>query len=95
MRAIRFIPAALTATRKASSFSSCPRYSRTRIGKEITVDPTDSDEDFTAEMLSATDVLQYRSPAEKLEVLRAAVEAAGIKRIARTSGVPRSQLQAL
>jgi hypothetical protein len=24
---------------------------RTRIGKEITVDPTDTDEDYTAEML--------------------------------------------
>ncbi len=33
--------------------------SRTRIGKEITVDPTDTDEDYTAEMLSATDVLEY------------------------------------
>ena len=35
---------------------------RTRIGKEITVDPTDTDEDFTAEMLSATDVLEYSAP---------------------------------
>jgi DNA-binding phage protein len=66
---------------------------RTRIGKEITVDPTDTDEDFTAEILSATDVLEYRDPQEKLETLRTAVEAAGIKRIARISGVPRSQLQ--
>jgi len=47
--------------------------SRTRVGKEITVDPTDTDEDYTAEMLSATDVLQYRSPEEKLDALRAAV----------------------
>ena len=68
--------------------------SRTRIGKEITVDPTETDEDYTAEMLSATDVLQYRDPEEKLEALRAAVIAAGIKRIARISGVARSQLQA-
>lgn len=67
---------------------------RTRIGKEITVDPTDTDEDFTAEMLSATDVLEYRNPEEKLNALRAAVKEAGIKRIARISGVPRSQLQA-
>jgi len=66
---------------------------RTRIGKEITVDPTDTDEDFTAEMLSATNVLEYRNPEEKLEALRAAVKSAGIKRIARISGVPRSQLQ--
>jgi hypothetical protein len=63
-------------------------------GKEITVDPTDTDEDYTAEMLSATNVLAYRSPEEKLEALRAAVVAARIKRVARISGVPRSQLQA-
>ena len=35
---------------------------RTRIGKEITVDPTDTDEDYTAEMLSATGVLEYGTP---------------------------------
>jgi DNA-binding phage protein len=68
---------------------------RTRIGKEITVDPTDTDEDFTAEMLSATNVLAYRSPEEKLEALRAAVIAARIRRVARISGVSRSQLQGL
>ena len=68
---------------------------RTRIGKEITVDPTDTDEDFTAEMLSATNVLAYRSPEEKLQDLRGAVIAAGIKRVARISGVPRSQVQGL
>jgi DNA-binding phage protein len=67
---------------------------RTRIGKEIIVDPTDTDEDYTAEMISATNVVEYRAPKEKLEALRAAVRAAGIKRIARISGVPRSQLQA-
>ena len=66
---------------------------RTRIGKEITVDPTDTVEDYTAEMLSATDVLEYRGPKEKLEALRRAVKAAGIRRVARISGVPRSQLQ--
>ncbi len=65
---------------------------RTRIG-EIIVDPTDSDEDYTAEMLSATDVLAYRSLEEKLDPLRVAVRAAQIKRVARISGVPRSQLQ--
>ncbi len=66
---------------------------RTRIGKEITVDPTDTDEDYSAEMLGATDVLEYRTPEEKFEALRAAVLTAGIKRIARISSVPRSQLQ--
>jgi DNA-binding phage protein len=68
--------------------------SRTRIGKEITVDPTDSDKDFTAEMLNATDVVEYRNPEEKLDGLRAAVRAAGIKRIARLSGLQRSKVQA-
>jgi len=67
---------------------------RTRIGKEITVDPTDTHEDATAEMLSATNVLEYRSPEEKLKALRVAVRAAGIKRVARMSGVARSKLQA-
>jgi hypothetical protein len=68
--------------------------SRTQIGKEITVDPTDTDEDYTAEMLTATDVLEYRNHEEKLDALRAAVRAAGIKRIARLSGVHRSKVQA-
>jgi DNA-binding phage protein len=68
--------------------------SRTHIGKEITVDPTDTGEDYTAEMLSATDVVEYRNPEEKLDALRAAVRVAGIKRIARLSGVQRSKVQA-
>jgi DNA-binding phage protein len=67
---------------------------RTRIGKEITVDPTDTDEGYTAEMFSATDVLEYTAPEEKLDALRAAVKTAGIQRIARMSGVPRSKVQA-
>jgi DNA-binding phage protein len=66
---------------------------RTRIGKEITVDPTETDEDYTAEMLSATDVLEYRDREEKLAALRAAVRAVGIKRVARIGGAPRSQFQ--
>jgi DNA-binding phage protein len=65
------------------------------IGKEVIIDPTDTLEDFTADMLSATNVLEYRNSHEKLEALRAAVAAAGIKRIARTSGVSRSHLQGL
>jgi DNA-binding phage protein len=52
-----------------------------------------TDEDFTAEMLSATDILEYHNPEEKLEALRAAVIGAGTKRIARISGVPSSQRQ--
>ncbi len=68
--------------------------SRTRIGKEIIVDPTDTDEDYTAKILGATDVLEYLDPEEKLDALRAAVRAAGIKRIALMSVVARSKLQA-
>jgi DNA-binding phage protein len=49
---------------------------------------------YTAEMLSATDVLAYRSAEEKLDALRAAVRAAEIKRVARIGGVQRSKLQA-
>jgi plasmid maintenance system antidote protein VapI len=45
-------------------------------------------------MPSATNVLEYRNPEEKLDALRVAVKAAGIKRIARISGVRRSTLQA-
>jgi hypothetical protein len=44
-------------------------------------------------MISATNAVEYRTPEEKLAALRAAVGAARIKRIARISGVPRSQLQ--
>ena len=45
-------------------------------------------------MPSATNVLEYAKLAEKLDALRVSVKAAGIKRIARMSGVPRSKLQA-
>ncbi|MFY9719951.1 MAG: hypothetical protein WAK16_09945 [Candidatus Cybelea sp.] len=45
-------------------------------------------------MLSATNVLEYASSEEKLDALRAAVKVAGIKRIARMSGVQRSKVQA-
>jgi hypothetical protein len=61
--------------------------SRTRIGKEITVDPTDVDEDFTAEMLSETSVVEYHDPAERLDALRAEVRAKGVKTVAREMGV--------
>jgi DNA-binding phage protein len=67
----------------------------TRIGKEMTADPTDTNEDYTAEMLSASDVLQYVDPQDRFEPLRAAIRKAGIKRVARISGVSRSQLQAI
>ena len=47
------------------------------------------------EMLSAKDVLEYGNSEERLDALRTAVRAAGIKRIARMSGVARSRLQGL
>jgi hypothetical protein len=55
----------------------------TAIGKEVIVDPTDTDEGLTAEMLSETSVVEYHDPAERLDRLRAAVRAAGIKTVAR------------
>jgi hypothetical protein len=67
--------------------------SRTRIGKEITVDPTDTDEDFTAEMLSATDVLEYRDPEERHGALRSQIRAVGNKRVAYESGVSLRTIQ--
>jgi DNA-binding phage protein len=67
---------------------------RTHIGKEITVDPTDTDEDYTAEMLSATDVLEYHDEREKLNSLRAEIRALGVNAVARESGVSPSRVQA-
>jgi DNA-binding phage protein len=67
----------------------------TRKGKELTADPTDANEDYTAEMLSASDVVQYIDPQERFEPLRAAIRKAGIKAVARLRGVSRSQLQAI
>jgi hypothetical protein len=65
------------------------------IGKEVIVDPTDTDEGLTAEMLSATDVLIYENAAQKLRAFRARIRATGIKLVARTSGVSRSEIQAI
>ena len=59
----------------------------TLIGKEVIVDPTDTDEGLTAEMLSETAVVEYHDPAEQLDALRAAVEARGIKPVAREAGL--------
>ena len=39
----------------------------TPIGKEVIVDPTDTDEGLTAEMLGATEVLAYRDQGERLD----------------------------
>ena len=65
----------------------------TRIGKELTADPTDTDEDFTAEMLSATDVLEYHDPIEELDAMRVRVREAGISAVARIASVSRSALK--
>jgi hypothetical protein len=68
--------------------------SKTAIGKEVVVDPTDTDEGLTAEMLSATEVLEYEDLSERLDALRAKVRVGGVKPIARASGVSRSKVQA-
>ena len=59
------------------------------------MDPTDANEDLTAEMLSATEVLIYQNATKRLGALRAKIRAFGIKSVARDSGVSRSQLQAI
>ncbi|MHB8380708.1 MAG: helix-turn-helix domain-containing protein [Acidimicrobiales bacterium] len=68
--------------------------SKGTIGKEVIVDPTDTDEGLTAEQLSATSVVQYRDPGERLDALRAKIKAVGIKPLARTTGVSRRLIQA-
>lgn len=65
----------------------------TLIGKEVIVDPTDSDEALTAEMLSETSMIKYVNPAEALDVLRARVREAGIKAVSRESGLSRRHVQ--
>jgi hypothetical protein len=42
----------------------------TPIGKEVIVDRTDTDEGLTAEMLGATEVLEYRDQGGRLDLLR-------------------------
>jgi hypothetical protein len=67
----------------------------TAIGKEIIVDPTDTDEELTAEMLSATEVLEYRDPVEDLEALRLAIREIGVKPVAREIGMSDRRLRAI
>jgi hypothetical protein len=64
------------------------------IGKEVIVDETDADEDFTAEMLSATALVIYTDPSERLDALRADVRNYGTKPVARVGKVSRTQVQA-
>ncbi|MHB8415748.1 MAG: helix-turn-helix domain-containing protein, partial [Acidiferrobacteraceae bacterium] len=71
--------------------------SKGTIGKEVIVDPTDTDEGLTAEQLSATSVVQYRDrgeqPRERFEALRAAIRAARVSVFAKASGVSRPTLK--
>jgi transcriptional regulator with XRE-family HTH domain len=67
----------------------------TRLGKELTADPTDTNGDYAAEILCTSDVLRYIDPQDRFEPLRAPIRNAGIKAVARLSGVSRSQLQAI
>ena len=69
--------------------------SKVAIGKEVIVDPTDTDQGLTTEMLSATEVVIYENATEKVEALRAKIRATGVKLVARASGVSRSKLQAI
>ena len=65
----------------------------TLIGKEVIVDPTDTDEGLTAEMLSETAVVEYHDPADQLDALRAAVKSRGIKPVAREARLDERQVR--
>ncbi|MFZ0030482.1 MAG: hypothetical protein WAK84_01245 [Candidatus Cybelea sp.] len=65
----------------------------TMIGKEIIVDPTNTDEGLTAEMLSSTEIVEYHDPAERLDALRAEIRAIGINRVVAKSGMDRRTAQ--
>lgn len=60
------------------------------MGKEVIVDPTDTSEDFTAELLNATDPIVYRDDNEAHDALRARIRAAGISAVAREAKMSRS-----
>jgi DNA-binding phage protein len=64
------------------------------IGKKVIADPTDTDEELTAEQLSATDPMVYRDKPVELEALRAQIRAIGVNVVAREAGVSRSRVQA-
>ncbi|MGA8533204.1 MAG: hypothetical protein WB615_03730 [Candidatus Tumulicola sp.] len=63
------------------------------IGKEVIVDPTDTDEGLTAEVLSATDALEYVSPDDELKALRARVRVAGIRAVSESASLSRRHVQ--
>jgi hypothetical protein len=64
------------------------------LGKEVIVDPTDTSEDLTAEVLNATEPVIYLSERQRIDDLHARVRAAGVKRVARAAiGVSLSTIQ--
>jgi hypothetical protein len=68
----------------------------TPIGKEVIVDPTDTDEGLTAEMLGATEVLEYVDLSERVDALRARIRAFGDnKQLAKESGLSDRALRAI
>jgi DNA-binding phage protein len=69
---------------------------KTAIGKEVIVDPTDADEGLTAEMLGATEVLEYENRSERVDALRAKIRAFGNnKQLAKESGLSDRALRAI
>jgi hypothetical protein len=69
---------------------------KTAIGKEVIVDPTDTDEGLTAEMLGATEVLEYENLSERVDALRAKIRAFGDnKQLAKESGLSDRALRAI
>lgn len=67
----------------------------TPIGKEVIVDPTDTDEGLTAEMLGATEILEYHDQGERLDSLRVQIMEAreSLAAVAREAKIDRRTLQ--
>ncbi len=67
----------------------------TPIGKEVIVDPTDTDEGLTAEMLGATEVLEYHDQGERLDSLRVQITEVdeSLAAVAREAKIDRRTLQ--
>jgi DNA-binding phage protein len=64
------------------------------MGKEVIVDPTDTSEDLTVELLNATDPTIYRNANKTYEKLRARIRAVGVSTVARLAKISRSVVQA-
>jgi hypothetical protein len=65
----------------------------TPIGKEVIVDPTDTDEGLTAEMLSETDVIEYVDPSLELDALRLNIRDVGVRAVSRKANRSRRHVQ--